>query len=412
MYKLSIFLFFALFIFSCTKDKLTDTDGRVSNSTLLDSSMGGLPGGFIGSSESGSSGSGSTGGTGQGDTTSIEIDPGQITAGEWSDLDNWQYWLDLMNDEEHNQYEEKWEFYLESRYSFKLSDHSGIPLKDAILHTYAIGGEKLWTARSDNYGLVNTFSGPKINAGAEVHRVEVEINDQTFEFFGLDNSGLNELTVPVSAAYQYIADIQFIVDATGSMGDELEYLKVELNDVLERVALGKPYLNIRTSAIYYRDQTDDYLTKVSPFTYDVSETIDFIADQSARGGGDFPEAVDAGLIDGIIQSDWSDQAITRLAFLVLDAPPHNEDQVIENLYEIIEAATAKGIKIIPVTASGIDKSTEFLMRFLSIATNSTYTFITDHSGIGNDHLEPTIGDYEVEYLNDLMERLINKYSEL
>lgn len=68
----------------------------------------------------------------------------------------------------------------------------------------------------------------------------------------------------------------------------------------------------------------------------------------------------------------------------------------------------KGIKIIPITASGIDKETEFLMRFFAISTNGTYVFITNHSGIGNEHLEPTVGDYEVEFLNDLMVRLINE----
>jgi hypothetical protein len=42
-------------------------------------------------------------------------------------------------------------------------------------------------------------------------------------------------------------------------------------------------------------------------------------------------------------------------------------------------------------------------------TGGTYTFLTNHSGIGNDHLEPTIGDYEVEKLNDLMIRVIKEY---
>ena len=37
------------------------------------------------------------------------------------------------------------------------------------------------------------------------------------------------------------------------------------------------------------------------------------------------------------------------------------------------------------------------------------TFVTDDSGIGNDHLEPTVGEYEVELLNDLLVRLINAY---
>lgn len=105
---------------------------------------------------------------------------------------------------------------------------------------------------------------------------------------------------------------------------------------------------------------------------------------------------------------WSSNAKARLLFLVLDAPPHHRPDVLNSLHKSIQAAAAKGIKIIPITASGIDKSTEFLMRFFAISTNGTYVFITNHSGIGNDHMEPTVGEYEVEYLNDLMVRLINE----
>lgn len=107
---------------------------------------------------------------------------------------------------------------------------------------------------------------------------------------------------------------------------------------------------------------------------------------------------------------WSDLAKTKIAFLLLDAPPHYHQQIIEDINGSIKKAAEKGVKIIPITASGIDKETEFLMRFLSISTNGTYVFITNDSGIGNDHIEPSIGEYEVEYLNDLMVRLINKYS--
>ena len=50
------------------------------------------------------------------------------------------------------------------------------------------------------------------------------------------------------------------------------------------------------------------------------------------------------------------------------------------------------------------------MRFFSVSTNGTYVFITNDSGIGNDHIEASVGEYEVENLNDLLVRLINKYS--
>jgi hypothetical protein len=51
------------------------------------------------------------------------------------------------------------------------------------------------------------------------------------------------------------------------------------------------------------------------------------------------------------------------------------------------------------------------MRFFSISTNSTYVFITNHSGIGENHIEASVGKYQVEFLNNLMVRLINKYAE-
>ena len=66
------------------------------------------------------------------------------------------------------------------------------------------------------------------------------------------------------------------------------------------------------------------------------------------------------------------------------------------------------MRIIPVAASGVDKETEFLLRFLDVATGGTYVFLTDDSGIGGSHIEPTVGPYEVELLNDLLVRLIDE----
>ena len=49
------------------------------------------------------------------------------------------------------------------------------------------------------------------------------------------------------------------------------------------------------------------------------------------------------------------------------------------------------------------------MRFMAQATNGTYTVITNHSGISNNHITPTVGNYQVEYLINLMVRMVLKY---
>ena len=50
------------------------------------------------------------------------------------------------------------------------------------------------------------------------------------------------------------------------------------------------------------------------------------------------------------------------------------------------------------------------MRSLAIATNSSYLFLTNDSGVGGDHIEPTIGEYEVKALNSLLFDVIMRYS--
>ena len=47
--------------------------------------------------------------------------------------------------------------------------------------------------------------------------------------------GVNEVTMHAEGSVENNADILFVVDATGSMGDEIEYLKSELMDVTRRV---------------------------------------------------------------------------------------------------------------------------------------------------------------------------------
>ncbi len=114
--------------------------------------------------------------------------------------------------------------------------------------------------------------------------------------------------------------------------------------------------------------------------------------------------------DGVNNHQWRDDARARLLFLVLDAPPHYTQDRITRLQNIARAAADRGVRIIPVAASGISKETEFLLRFLDIATGGTYVFITGHSGIGGSHIEPTVGGYNVEFLNNLLVRVITGYT--
>jgi hypothetical protein len=61
-----------------------------------------------------------------------------------------------------------------------------------------------------------------------------------------------------------------------------------------------------------------------------------------------------------------------------------------------------------VACSGTDKATEFIMRSMALASNGTYLFLTDDSGIGEAHIKPTTDEFKVELLNDLLQRVIEQ----
>ncbi|MBQ4101895.1 MAG: hypothetical protein IJC85_03310, partial [Oscillospiraceae bacterium] len=133
-----------------------------------------------------------------------------------------------------------------------------------------------------------------------------------------------------------------------------------------------------------------------------------LASEEAADGGDTPEAVDAALEDALKNHTWDEEA-TKILLLVLDAPPHEEAEVIKRMQEYSLLAAKMGVRIIPVLCSGGDTSCEYLMRSLAMMTGGEYVFLTDDSGIGGSHLKPTIGEYKVEKLNDLLVNLIGEY---
>jgi hypothetical protein len=400
---LSTLVLIALFTFRCSEDNTLMTDEKSETGYDYTSGLagGGRDGGF-------SSGEGG----GDGDTTQQQpIEPGQITAAEWNDLVNWDFWQDLGQNQEFESAKENWNFIPAERYSFVVSDNQHRPVFDCQLELKDIQGNVLWKSRTDNEGKAELWLN--LNGGNDENPIAlVKFEDEELTIVDPieHNTGVNEVILASSRRNLQKADILFVVDATGSMGDEIEYLKSEMLDVIRKSLEVNSQLEMNTGAVFYRDEGDDYLTKVSPFTRIPTQTLAFINDQSAGGGGDYEEAVHTALVTAITQLNWSSEARARLLFLLLDAPPHHTDAIVGDLNDIIKEASAKGIKIIPISASGINKDTEFLFRFFSVSTNGTYVFITNHSGIGGDHIEATVGDYEVELLNDLIVRLISKYT--
>jgi hypothetical protein len=336
---------------------------------------------------------------------------GVMTAGEWSDLNNWSFWQNLREKPEWAAYEGHWQFYTSSRYTITLTDQAGQPLADARVSlglTPATTG--VTAAVTNRQGRAELFPALFVsNSYAAPLTLHVTYQGRAYTPDPVEPTEHRATrALPVGATPTTPVDIMFVVDATGSMGDEINYLKAELHDVITRADAQLPAADLRMASVFYRDHGDEYLTRTQPFTNNVNQLLTFVRNQQAGGGGDFPEAVDEALNEAF-QQQWSTEARCRLLFLVLDAPPHDRNKA--RIQQLTRQAAQRGIRIVPVTASGINRTTEFLMRGLAMSTGGTYVFITGHSGIGDPHLEASVGPYQVEYLNNLLVRLITEYSQ-
>ena len=330
---------------------------------------------------------------------------GQMTAGEWNDLHNWKDWMTLLEEESYGIMTERFEIFPTERYSVLVVNEENTVLANVPVQLLDADDNVIWETFSDNAGKAELWNNV---FGADKNAHSIRVKNQTETDIVSIEDGSNTIVLQEDCSSPDKMDIVFAVDATSSMNDEIKYLKSELLDVIERIKSTNEDIDFNLGSVFYRDTRDEYLTRVSPLSSENKTIVDFVSQQNANGGGDHPEAVEAALEEAL-NLKWREDAL-KIVFLILDAPPHEDDATMAKIRAQVKEAASRGIKLIPVTASGIGRETEFLMKFMAILTNGTYVFITDDSGIGNAHLDPVVTDYEVEKLNDCLVRLISQYS--
>ena len=341
-----------------------------------------------------------------------DVKAGTLTAGEINDFSKWSLWEDLSKGEL-NSFITYWGILPKHRFSIQITNESKSPLTDVKVILKDPFGKTIWQSHTDNTGKselwANLYDSTDLKKGK--YTLEATYNGKIFSIKDASafNQGINKLIIPAACKQPLNMDIVFAVDATGSMGDEIRYLQAELYDVIEKVKQGNPNLNLNMGSVFYRDKEDAYLTVQQDLTSDISKVMNFMKAQSADGGGDEPEGVDAAMEVAIGKFKWREDARARVMFLVLDASPHHDKETMEKLNKYTIMAAEKGIRIVPIVCSGIDKASEYLMRSMALATNGNYIFLTDHSGIGDKHIAPSTDKFDVETLNILLIRLLQQY---
>jgi hypothetical protein len=205
-------------------------------------------------------------------------------------------------------------------------------------------------------------------------------------------------------------DLAFLVDATGSMGDEIAKLKASVASVAAQIAAmpGRPELCL--ALVAYRDRGDAFLHRIHDFTDRLGDFQSALNALQADAGGDYPEALDEALAETVHGLQWRGAGATRLVVLIADAPPQRRRGVAP-FDASIAAALAKGIKLHAVAASGLDARGEGVFRHLAQYGGGHFVFLTYRdahdpgSGPGSDTSHDVHG-YSVESLDRLIVRLV------
>lgn len=342
-------------------------------------------------------------------TNEQQMQAHQLSAAAYDDNEHYEFWKSLLvrgqTEEEDGIFAK---YFADFSKSFNLKFRLRLHFKDIIPYSVKllVDGEK------EEYSVVPTKDG-YVSLFSKEYKEEYNVEISYFDENG-DPTILKE-TITGDKEYELVGqnkfinsiDLMFLIDTTGSMGDEISYLKAEMADVIEKVTEKCEDVLIRLSIFVYRDLEDEYVTKYNDFSTNIDESLSFLQKQHASGGGDFEEAVEVAYEEAL-QKSWSSDLNTKILVFVADAPAH-DDKVAKWSEQLMKAASM-GVRVITVASSGIDKKTEYFFRCGSLMTGGIYTYLTNDSGIGGSHIEATVEEKPtVEFLNSMLIRLIVGY---
>lgn len=336
---------------------------------------------------------------------------GLLTAGDIDDGLNWSAFL-RYSERAVDQGSVLTDLRLDDRLTLRVVDRDGRPVAGARVRVDAAGGQgasRGLTTEAGTDGRLALF--PRYDFGTGVERLDLTVTApgggaserQSIALTRLRGDSEQTVRLRTRAERPQALDLAVVLDVTGSMGDEHRFLVDEFENIVRQARRRYPDADLRFALVAYRDQGDDFVVRRWDFTRSEREMRDRLADLSAGGGGDLPEAMDEAF-EAMLDLDWRTGTAARIAFVVADAPPHANR--LDATLAAVREARARGLRIYPLAASGVDASAEHILRTAAVLTQGRYLWLTDDSGVGNAHAEPTVACYDVQRVDRLVARVI------
>jgi hypothetical protein len=296
------------------------------------------------------------------------------------------------------------------RHTIKVVNQSARPVLDAVVEVFDPSGERLFLATTGADGTVYYFPHQSPKPEAETFQIVVAKDGKENSVTTSAREFDHQLALDVRSSSDPIRlDIHFLIDATGSMSDEIQQLKDNMISIAERIAAMQANPDVRYGMTIYRDRGDLFISRSFDFTPDVSSFTEALREVQAEGGGDYPESLNEGLHQAIHLPEWRVDETVSLLFLIADAPPHLDYAQDYDYAVDVFSALEHGIKIFPLASSGLDDQGEYIFRQLAQITGGKFLFLTyGPGGAPGDDTSHHVDDYSVLSLDDLVVRLVEE----
>ena len=172
------------------------------------------------------------------------ISPGQLTVCAYDDNAKWEYYQSLITRGQETgaffDYQEKYKL---ANNRIKLTIKDKAIAKISLLND---NDEVEFTTFSDNFGNAYLFNSEK----RDTYKVKVTYtkdNEQVEKV--LEVSDNSELDLETEKKNNSVMQLMFVIDTTGSMGDEITYLQSEVKDVIQRIKSQNDNITINSEEV-------------------------------------------------------------------------------------------------------------------------------------------------------------------
>ncbi|MCB8949025.1 MAG: VWA domain-containing protein [Ardenticatenaceae bacterium] len=171
-------------------------------------------------------------------------------------------------------------------------------------------------------------------------------------------------------------DLVLLIDATGSMHQELQSLQSGLPFLADNLTSLPENTDFQFGFVLYRDRGKADSVEIFDLTDDWTLFVANLEAVTAVGGGDYAEDLDSGFYRAVTTMNWRPGA-EKIIILVGDAPPQTTSNNSTPYTETLLLAAEKEIKIFTIGGDGLDENGKSIFQQIAQQSNGRFLMLTD-----------------------------------